>query len=107
MKRLSKRTLALLVAAGLLLSVGTFTGVRALPNIMSDNYRAHFYLNHLQVHLIENGKDVCGGENTLDGNSKITGALATDLNYKDDSNLGSVEPGKVYKEEIQVQNGKE
>ena len=107
MKRLSKRTLALLVAAGLLLSVGTFTGVRALPNIMSDNYRAHFYLNHLQVHLIENGKDVCGGENTLDGNSKITGALATDLNYKDDSNLGSVEPGKVYKEEIQVQNGKD
>ena len=105
--RLSKRTLALLVAAGLLLSVGTVTGARALPNIISDNYRAHFYLNHLQVHLWENDKDVCDGENTLDGSNKITGALATELNYKDDSNLGSVEPGKVYKEEIKAQNGKD
>ena len=107
MKKLSKRTLALLVAAGLLLSVGTVTGARALPNIISEHYRAHFYLNHLQVHLIENGKDVCGGKNTLDGSNKITGALATELNYKDDSNLGSVEPGKVYKEEISARNGKD
>ena len=105
--KLSKRTLALLVAAGLLLSVGTVTGTRALPNIVSEHYRAHFYLNHLQVHLWENGKDVCGEKNTLDGSNKITGALATDLNYKDDSNLGSVEPGKVYKEEIYAQNGKD
>ena len=107
MKRLSKRTLALLVAAGLLLTAGTVTGVRALPNITSDLYRAHFYLNHLQVHLLENGKDVCGGQNTLDGATKVTGTLAAELGYKDDSNLGAAEPGKVYKEEIQAQNGKD
>lgn len=106
-KRLSIRTLALLVAAGLLLTAGTVTGVRALPNITSDLYRAHFYLNHLQVHLLENGEDVCGGKNTLDGATKITGSLATELGYKGDSSLGSVEPGKVYKEEVQAQNGKD
>ena len=106
-KRLSIRTLALLVAAGLLLTAGTVTGVRALPNITSDLYRAHFYLNHLQVHLLENGEDVCGGKNTLDGATKITGSLATELGYTGDSSLGSVEPGKVYKEEVQAQNGKD
>ena len=105
--KLSKRTIALLVAAGLLLSVGTFTGARALPNVISDHYNAHFYLNHLQVHLLENGEDVCGGKNTLDGSNKITGALATELGYKDDSNLGAVEPGKIYKEEIAARNGKD
>lgn len=105
--KLSKRTLALLVAAGLLLSVGTVTGVRAYPNIQSELYRAHFYLNHLQVHLLENGVDVCGGKNTLDGTQKITGALATELGYKSDSELGSVKPGKIYKEEIQAQNGQD
>lgn len=108
--RLSKRTLALLVAAGLLISVGTFTGVRAYPNIQSDYYRAHFYMNHLQVHLLENGRDVCGGANTLDGETKVTGALATDssgLGYKDDDNIGSVEPGKIYQEKIQAENGQD
>ena len=107
MKRLSKRTLALLVAAGLLLSAGTITGVRAYPNITSDRYNAHFYLNHLQVHLLENGEDVCGGHNTLDGSDKVPGPLATELKYKDDSNLGSVEPGMVYKEEIAARNGQD
>jgi len=105
--RMSVRTAVLLVAALLLLSMGTYTGVRALPNITSDLYRAHFYLNHLQVHLLENGEDVCSGENTLDGATKVTGRLATELGYKSDSELGSVEPGKIYKEEIAAENGQD
>ena len=106
-QKMSMRTTLLLVAALLVLSVGTFTGVKAAPNIQSDLYRTHFYLNHLQVHLLENGEDVCGGENTLDGESKVTGALATNLGYKSDSDLGSVEPGMVYDEEIQAQNSQD
>ena len=112
MKKLSKRTLALLVAAGLLLSVGTVTGARALPNIISDRYNAHFYLNHLQVHLVENGEDACGEVNTLDGDQKVTGTLLAkerghEIGYTDDDNLGSVEPGKVYREEIAARNGQD
>ena len=111
MKRLSKRTLALLVAAGLLLSVGTVTGARAIPNILSDRYNAHFYLNHLQVHLVENGEDACGEVNTL-GDQKVTGSLLAkerghEIGYTDDDNLGSVEPGKVYREEIAARNGQD
>lgn len=102
--RFSKRTMALLVAAVLLLAGGTVTGTRAALNIQSDYYRAHFYLNYLQVHLLENGKDVCGGKNTLDGEHKTVGILAADLGYKDDNNLGSVEPGKIYQEKIAARN---
>ena len=106
-RKLSTRTLALLVAAGLLFSIGTVTGVRAYPNIQSELYRAHFYLNHLQVHLLENDKDVCGGKNTLDGTAKITGPLATNLGYKSLDEVGSVEPGKIYDEKIQAENGQD
>ena len=110
-KKMSARTAVLLAAALLLLTMGTYTGVRAYPNVQSDLYRAHFYLNHLQVHLLENGKDVCGGRNTLDGEAKVTGALLfknrSDIGYTDDENLGSIEPGKIYKEEIQAQNGQD
>ena len=104
--RLSKRTTALLVAAVLLLAGGTVTGTRAALNIRSELYRAHFYLNHLQVHLIENGKDVCGGSNDLNGQTKVTGNLATSLGY-DGKKLGEVEPGKFYKEEIAAENGQD
>ena len=103
--KMSKRTMALLVAAGLLLAGGSVTGTRAALNIQSDLYRAHFYLNHLQVHLMENGHDVCGGENNLDGASKITGRLATALKYESLDDPGTVEPGMVYEERIAAKNG--
>lgn len=110
--RLSKRTTALLVAAVLLLAGGTVSGTRAALNIQSEYYRAEFYLNHLQVHLLENGDDVCGRaghKNTLDVHDKAVGELATELKYKHphggEETLGSVEPGKAYKEVVQAQNG--
>ena len=111
--RFSKRTTALIVAAVLLLAGGGVAGTRAALNIQSDYYRAQFYLNHLQVHLIENGKDVCersGHLNDLNGDTKTRGALATSLEYSYDSKtdtetLGTVEPGMVYKEEVAAKNG--
>lgn len=111
MKRnFSKRTAALLIAAALLLVSGTVTGARAAFIAQSDLYRAQFYVNHLQVHLLENGKDVCGGANTIEGSSKVTGALATSLGYSKNGNtetLGTVDPGRAYAEVIQAENGKD
>ena len=104
--------MALLVAAALFLSAGTFAAAKTVLDIQSEYYRAQFYLNHLQVHLIENDKDVCeraGHKNDLDSGSKVTGELATSLGYdhKDGKaeKLGSIEPGKLYQEEIAAQNG--
>ncbi|MBE6041779.1 MAG: hypothetical protein E7220_04570 [Clostridiales bacterium] len=109
-RRMSKRTTAIIVAAVLLLMAGSATGARAALNIISDYAEADFYLNHLQVHLVENGKDVCGGANDLSGEDKITGRLATSLGYENDESvegLGTVDPGKVYKEEIAAENGQD
>ena len=109
-KNFSKRTSALLIAAVLLLVAGTVTGTRAAFIAQSNLYKAQFYTNHLEVHLLENGKDVCGGANTAKGATKVTGALATSLGYSNTSDgetLGSVDPGKAYDEMIQAKNGKD
>lgn len=110
--KFSKRTTALIVAAVLLLAGGGVAGTRAALNIQSEYYRAEFYLNHLQVHLFENGVDVCeraGHKNNLDVHDKAVGELATDLQYEHkvdgDEKLGKVEPGMAYKEVIQAKNG--
>lgn len=110
--KFSKRTTALIVAAVLLLAGGGVAGTRAALNIQSELYRAHFYLNHLQVHLIENDHDVCvhaQHENNLDGFDKATGELATELGYvhpyEGEETLGTVDPGKIYPEKIQAKNG--
>ena len=109
-KKMSKKTMALLAAAVMLLAGSGIMGTKASFTAVSDDYMAEFYLNHLQVHLLENGEDVCGGSNTLDGASKVTGALATELGYtkgSDGEELGTVEPGKVYKEEVAARNGQD
>ena len=109
-RNFSKRTFALLVAAALLLAGGTVTAARAAFIAQSDLYNAEFYVNHLQVHLLENGKDVCGGKNTIDGSTKVTGTLATSLGYSKDGDtetLGTVDPGRPYAEKIQAKNGKD
>lgn len=105
-RKMSKRTLALLAAAMLLFGAGGATATRAALNIQSDYYVAHFYLNHLQVHLLENGKDVCGGKNNLDGSSKITGVLGRGLDsFNESTGLGVAEPGKLYESRIAAKNG--
>ena len=108
--RMSKKTMALLAAGILLIAGSGVMGTRASLSVFSDDYTAEFYLNHLQVHLLENGEDVCKGANTLDGEKKVTGELATSLGYtngSDGEKLGKVEPGKVYKEEVAAGNGQD
>ena len=63
--RLSKRTLALLAATALLFAGGGFAGTRAALTYFSEDYTAAFELEHLQVHLVENGVDVCHSENDI------------------------------------------
>lgn len=115
-KNFSKRTSALLIAAVLLLAAGTVTGVRAAFIAQSDLYRAEFYVNHLQVFLLENGAYACDlnsdkkPDNTVNG-TKVTGTLATKLGYKKTADgtetLGTVDPGRAYEEVIQARNGQD
>lgn len=108
-KKLSNRSLALLAAAVLLLAGSGITASRAQLTFFSQNYDAKLFLNHMQIHLIENGEDVCGGKNTLDGETKVTGELAKHLGYSgsDKEVLGKAEPGEVYREEISARNGQD
>ena len=105
-KKFSKSTLALFLAAIVLLGAGGIgTAWAASPAIRGEYYKAWFYLNHLQVHLLENHRDVCGGHNDLNGSGKISGKLVQYLGYADRTKLGTVEPGRAYKEEIAAKNG--
>ena len=116
MRKIGKKMLIpLIIALALVLggAMGAFGLTSSGLPFESKDYKAQFYLNHLQVHLLENGKDVCGGKNTLDGESKVSGDLMKDLGYSRAENtdgkevLGSVEPGKVYAEKIQAKNGQD
>ena len=124
-KKVSKRTLALFAAMLVALS-GGLIGTQAKLSIFSDFYIADFQLDHLQVHLIENGKDVCHGENEMTSvhrydsgearDEKYHGNLVEYLGYTNDTHYGdtpayklgtpgTIEPGRTYKEEISARNG--
>ena len=126
--KLSKRTLALLAATALLFSGGGYVGTRAALTYFSDDLTAGFELNHLQVHLVENGDDVCEGHNSLytvhrtddqvaqDKLPKYRGDLVEYLGYENDTHDGNaaaytigtpgrVEPGRKYTETLQARNG--
>ena len=124
-KKTSIRTLALL-AATLVVLCGGLIGTNAKLTIFSEDYIADFELDHLHVHLIENGVDVCHGENTITSvhrydsgdsrDAKYHGNLLEKLGYSNDVHYtdakgyqlgtpGTVEPGRTYKEEISAANG--
>lgn len=128
--KLSKRTLALLTATALLFGGGSFAVTKAELTYFSNEYTAEFELNHLQVHLIENGVDVCHDNNksiytvhrtddkvAQEKKAKYRGNLVEYLGYKnEDSHYGNtaayklgepgkVEPGRTYKEELSARNG--
>ena len=78
----SKRTIALLAVTILLIAGGGITGSKAALTYFSEDYIADFELDHIQVHLIENGKDVCKEQNgddsvhgTYTGVKKVKGNL--------------------------------
>ena len=94
-KKMSKRTLALIASALILLGAGGVMGTSALPNIVSDDYQAEISLDQLTVDLNENGTAV-GGTDEEPGT-----LLAETLKDTD------VEPGKTYKEVITAKNTSE
>ena len=127
---LSKRTLALLAVTALLFCGGGFAGTKAALTYFSNDYTAGFELDHLQVHLIENGNDVCCGENesiytvhrtddqvAQDKKPKYKGNLVEYLGYENENvhygdtpaykvgTPGKVDPGRTYIEELSARNG--
>ncbi len=129
--KLSKRTLALLAATVLLFGSGSYVGTKAALTYFSEDYTAGFELDHLQVHLIENGKDVCHDKNAMTSVHRYDNGKARDTKYRGnllETNLGysnpeddashygkeaayklgtpgKVAPGFTYKEEISAKNG--
>ncbi len=108
-KQSRKPIIPLVIAIALILfgGIGAFA-VTSSGMLESQDYRAHFYLNHLQVHLLENGRDVCDGQNQMGSTDKATGELVQYLGYSREGTtetLGIVEPGKLYEEVIEAQNG--
>ena len=85
--KLSKRTLALLAAAIILLGSGGAMSTRAALTITSDDYDATIALDEISVDLTENGNAVADG-----------GALYTTV--KESKFI----PGKTYEDSIGVQN---
>ena len=90
--KLSKRTVALLAAAVVLLGSGGVMGTRAIPQITADApYDATIELNEVAVQLHENGQQV-GTKDELT-EEKLFTALE-----------GKAEPGKPYKDTVSVVN---
>ena len=56
--RISKKTIALLAAAVVLLAGGGVMGTRAQLNVFSDPYNAEFALDHIGITITEDGNDV-------------------------------------------------
>ena len=120
---LSKLTVVLLLATLVMLIAGSVLSTKAVLTYFSEDYISDFELDHLQVHLIENGKDVCHNKNdddtvhgTYTNKKKYKGNLVEDLGYTNKEHYkdvagykigtpGTVEPGKTYKEEISAKNG--
>ena len=128
--KLSKRTLVLLAVTALLFCGGGFAGTKAALTYFSNDYTAGFELDHLQVHLIENGVDVCHDNNKsiytvhrTDGkvaqekDPKYKGNLVEYLGYENkDAHYGDtaayklgtpgkVDPGRTYTEKLCARNG--
>ena len=89
MKKRSTRTLALTVAAVLLFAVGGVMFAKAALNIRSNNLDETFELDHVYVHLLENGTRVTDS-------TEETGVLI--------GSIDKIVPGKVYEEVITAEN---
>ena len=86
MRKLSKKTIALLAAAAVLFAGGGAAGTRAVLNIYSPDYYIDFATDDQDVAVVENSAVVSGSNSML-------GDLS-----------GKVIPGKTYTEEIAAKN---
>lgn len=90
--KLSKRTVALLAAAVVMLGSGGVLGTRAIPQITADApYDAQIELNDVEVQLLENGEPVGTDEELTE--EKLFTALE-----------GKAEPGMPYDDVVSVAN---
>ena len=87
-KKIPRASIAFVVAAILVVTAGTALAATLRPDIISEDYKAEFNLDHIDVALVENGKE------SKDIESK---ALLGELE-------GKVQPGRSYKEEIAAKN---
>lgn len=87
-KKIPRASIAFVVAAILVVTAGTALAATLRPDIISEDYKAEFDLDHIDVALVENGKE------SKDIESK---ALLSELE-------GKVQPGRSYKEEIAAKN---
>ena len=87
-RRVPKASIALVLAAFVLLAAGSAIATFAAPDIISEDYKAEFALDHLKVRLVENG--------VVSDDIKPTHLI----NYME----GKVDPGRVYKEELAAKN---
>ena len=87
-RRIPKASLVLMIMAFVILAVGGAIAAFAQPEIISEDYKSEFELDHIDVQLAENG--------VISSEIK-SGEL---LSYMD----GKVDPGRVYKEEIACKN---
>ena len=87
-KNIPRASIAFVIAAILVVTAGTALAATLRPDIISEDYKAEFDLDHIDVALVENGKE------SKDIESK---ALLSDLE-------GKVQPGRSYKEELAAKN---
>ena len=87
-KNIPKASIAFVLAAIFVLTAGTVLAATLHPDILSEDYKAEFELDHIDVALVENGvqaKDI------------KSGTLISHLG-------GKFQPGRSYKEEIAARN---
>ena len=86
--KIPKASIALIIAAFLLLGVGGGIATFAAPDIISENYQSEFEMDSIDVSLVENGVE------SQDIKSK---ALLESLE-------GKIQPGRLYEEKIAAKN---
>ena len=89
-KKIPKASMALVLAAFLLLAVGGGIATFAEPDVISEDYKAEFELDHLGIALVEN-------DEVLEDQGDAHENLIEDFD-------GKVELGRVYREELAVKN---
>ena len=87
-RKIPKASIALMLAAFVLLAAGGAIATFAAPDVISEDYKSEFSLDHIDVELVENGKP----SSKLDGKGLMSEVA------------GKADPGRIYKEELAAKN---